>query len=407
MPDLTAGMDEGVCVPRGFRAGAAAAEVREDGDAARLDVAIVASERAATGAGVFTRNTVKAAPVVISQLTLRRREPVFAVVINAGNANACTGPQGLRDALVMCTTAADALSVDPGQVLVCSTGVIGRPLPMQRVTAGVRAAAAALDVRCDRAARAIMTTDTRPKIASATFRVGGVGYAAGGIAKGAGMMHPDLATLLGIVTTDANIDAATLQPIVSRIADRTFNSITIDGDTSTNDSVILLANGAAGGGPLEAGSTGAAAFEECLGEVCESLAEQIVADAEGASRYFRVVVTGSTSDSDARAAALTVAESPLVKTAVSGADPNWGRIVAALGRSGASFTLDRCRIAIGGIAVFERGAPCLDDLESVRTAMARTRVDIDVDLGAGDGRAHAWGCELTADYVRINADYTT
>jgi glutamate N-acetyltransferase / amino-acid N-acetyltransferase len=397
----------GVCAPRGFRAGVAAAGIRGDGDDARLDVAVVASDVPASAAGVFTRNTVKAAPVVISQLTLRRGTPISAIVINAGNANACTGPQGLRDALVMCTTTADALDVDPGEVLVCSTGVIGRPMPMQQVTSGVRTACHGLNRDGERAARAILTTDRRPKLAGSRLQVSGVSYRVAGMAKGAGMLRPDLATLLAIVTTDAPVPADVLQHMVERVADDTFNCLTVDGDTSTNDSFIVLANGAAGGAPLTRDSRRLDELERSLREVCESLSEQIVADAEGASRYFRVDVAGAGSDEEARTAARTVAESPLVKTAMAGSDPNWGRIVAALGRSGARFTLDRCTVALAGVEVFRQGSPCPVDLEAVRSAMTRARVDVAVNLGAGTGRGHAWGCELTAGYVSINADYTT
>ncbi len=398
----------GVCAPLGFRGGVAAAGIRGDGDETRTDIAVIRSDTPAGAAGVFTRNTVKAAPVVISQLTLRRGTPISAVVANAGNANACTGAQGFRDALVMCTTAGDALDLDPSDVLVCSTGVIGRPMPMDRVIRGVRAAALSMSPGAGGdVARAIMTTDTVPKVADMTFTVSGKTYRVGGTAKGAGMLHPDMATLLAFLTTDAPIESAVLQPALSRVTDSTFNCVTVDGDTSTNDSCILLANGAAGGETFVEGSAGARAFEAALLEVCDSLAEQLVADAEGATRHFRVAVSGAADADQARVAARIVAASPLVKTAIHGGDPNWGRIVAALGRSGATFTLDRCRVAIGGLVVFDRGAPEPVDPERIRVALSRPRLDIAIDLGAGDGDGHAWGCDLSADYVRINADYTT
>jgi glutamate N-acetyltransferase / amino-acid N-acetyltransferase len=398
----------GVCAPLGFRAGVAAAGIRGDGDDTRTDVAVFRSDTPAAAAGVFTRNTVKAAPVVISQLTLRRGTPISAVVVNAGNANACTGAQGFRDALVMCTAAGDALDLDPGDVLVCSTGVIGRAMPMDRVVRGIRAAALSMSPAAGGdVARAIMTTDTVAKVAAATFNVDGVTYTIGGTAKGAGMLHPDMATLLAFITTDAPIDATVLQPALSRVTDSTFNCVTVDGDTSTNDSCILLANGAAGGILFAEGSTAAAAFELALLSVCDSLAEQLVADAEGATRHFRVAVDGAVDGDQARIAARVVAQSPLVKTAIHGGDPNWGRIVAALGRSGAQFTLDRCRVAIGGLVVFDRGAPEPVDAERIRIALSHPRVDIAIDLGAGDGAGHAWGCDLSAEYVHINADYTT
>jgi glutamate N-acetyltransferase / amino-acid N-acetyltransferase len=398
----------GVCAPLGFRAGVAAAGIRLDGDETRTDIAMIRSDTPAAAAGVFTRNSVKAAPVVISQLTLRRGTPISAVVVNAGNANACTGAQGFRDALVMCATAGDVLDLDPGDVLVCSTGVIGRPMPMDRVSRGIRAAGLSMSPGAgDDVARAIMTTDTVAKVAMATFVTGDVTCTVGGTAKGAGMLHPNMATLLAFITTDARIDATVLQPALSRVTDSTFNCVTVDGDTSTNDSCIVLANGAAGGPSIIAGSNEAAAFEDALLQVCDSLAEQLVADAEGAPRHFRVAVDGAADSDQARVAARVVAQSPLVKTAVYGGDPNWGRIVAALGRSGATFTLDRCRVAIGGLVVFDRGAPQPVDPGLVRVALSRPRIDIAIDLGAGDGSGHAWGCDLSPEYIHINADYTT
>ena len=396
----------GVCAPLGFRAGAAAADIRGSGDTERLDVALVRSDTPATAAGVFTRNIVKAAPVVISQLTLRRGRSIGGVVINAGNANACTGAQGFRDALRMCATAAESLDLDPSEVLVCSTGVIGRPMPMARVAAGIRDAAALDDSTGECAANAILTTDRVAKVAMATVDNPAARCTVGGMAKGAGMIHPDMATLLAVLTTDANVPTAVLQPLLQRVADATFNCVTVDGDTSTNDSLLILANGAAGGPPLTDGAA-LDAFEGAVLDVCDSLAEQVVADAEGSERYFRVSIAGAADDAQARRAALVVAESPLVKSAVHGGDPNWGRVVAALGRSGASFTLDRCKVDIGGFTVFERGAPTDVDLDDIVVALRQRRINIEVDLGNGDGIGHAWGCELTPEYVHINADYTT
>ncbi|MGD0833606.1 MAG: bifunctional glutamate N-acetyltransferase/amino-acid acetyltransferase ArgJ [Candidatus Dormibacteria bacterium] len=398
----------GVCAPLGFSAGTAAADIRGDGDVTRDDLAVVASDRPCAAAGVFTRNLVKAAPVVISQLTLRRGTPIHAVIANAGNANACTGAQGLRDTLRVCSLTADALGRDPVEILSCSTGVIGRQMPMDRIGPGIRAAVGAL--RRDAglaAARAIMTTDTVPKTASAAFTAGSVEHHVGGMAKGSGMLHPDMATLLAFVTTDADVAATDLQSLLGEVTDSSFNCVTVDGDTSTNDSLIALANGAAGGPALVPGTDGFTALRTAFLDVCESLAEQIVADAEGATKHFRVTVTGAVDVAQARLAARTVAVSPLVKTAVHGADPNWGRIVMALGRSGARFSLDRCRVDIAGITVFERGGPVETDLGAVSDALRQPRIDIAVDLGAGDGSGHAWGCDLTAGYVRINAEYTT
>ncbi|MBJ7608883.1 MAG: bifunctional glutamate N-acetyltransferase/amino-acid acetyltransferase ArgJ [Candidatus Dormibacteraeota bacterium] len=398
----------GVCAPAGFRASAAAAGVRGDEHRDRLDVALILSDRPCVAAGVFTRNLVKAAPVVISQLTLRRHADVRAVIVNSGNANACTGPQGFRDALRMATATADSCEADPAEVLVCSTGVIGRPLPMERVLDGVRAAAASLSVAGgEAAARAIMTTDTVVKTAVASVPIGQVLCTVGGMAKGAGMIHPDMATLLAFVTTDACVERSALQTMLTDVCSRTFNCLSIDGDTSTNDTLLLLANGAAGGAPVTAGTPEYVALSEAVEEVCTSLVEQLAADAEGATKSIRVRVAGCADIEQARAAARTVVLSPLVKSAVHGADPNWGRIVAALGRSGASMSLDRCRVLIGGVEVFGGGRPLPVDLDAIRAVFSEPRVDIDVDLGGGEASGRAWGCDLSPEYVHINADYTT
>jgi glutamate N-acetyltransferase/amino-acid N-acetyltransferase len=408
MSQPLAGERVGVCAPAGFRAAATAAGIRGDGDADRVDIALIVSDRPCTAAGVFTRNIVKAAPVVISQLTLRRRAPIRAVVVNSGNANACTGPQGFRDALRTATTAADCCDADPSEVLVCSTGVIGRPMPMDRVVGGVRAAAATLSDRSgELAAQAIMTTDTVSKSAAASFRAGAHWYTVGGMAKGAGMIHPDMATLLGFLTTDAAVEREALQEVLTDVCSRTFNCLSIDGDTSTNDTLLLLANGGADGPVMGAGSAELDALCDAVEEVCLSLVEQLAADAEGATKSICVSVDGAVDDAQAQSAARTVVLSPLVKCAVHGADPNWGRIVAALGRSGASFALDRCRVSIGGIDVFSNGQPVPVDLDRIRAAFSRPRIDIDIQLGSGPGSGRAWGCDLSPDYVRINADYTT
>lgn len=398
----------GVCAPLGFSAAAAAAQVRGAGRPDRLDIAVLASQLPCVAAGVFTRNVVKAAPVVISQLTLRRRGAIRAVVVNSGNANACTGPQGFRDALRMATVTADLCGADPSEVLVCSTGVIGRPMPMERVLAGIAAASRHLsEAGGELAATAIMTTDTVAKVAAVTVDIGGVCCTVGGMAKGSGMIHPDMATLLAFLTTDAAVDREALQPMLADVCARTFNCLSIDGDTSTNDSLVLLANGAAGGPAVVVGTPQHAALTAALEQVCVELVEQLAADGEGATRAIVVDVTGAADDAQARAAARTVVFSPLVKTAVHGADPNWGRVLAALGRSGASFSLDRCQVSIGGVAVFTGGQPVATDLELVRAAFSGRRIAIALELNAGQGAGRAWGCDLSAAYVSINADYTT
>ncbi|MHB1526620.1 MAG: bifunctional glutamate N-acetyltransferase/amino-acid acetyltransferase ArgJ [Candidatus Dormibacteria bacterium] len=396
----------GVTDPAGFRAGTASADVRGDGSA-RADVALLISDRPAAAAGVFTRNAVRAAPVVISQLHLKRGV-ARAVVVNSGNANACTGARGLGDALRMAQAASDAAECAPGEVLVASTGVIGRAMPMERVLPAIAAAAgAATELGGAAAAEAIMTTDTRPKQAGTTFEVGGVTHRIGGMAKGSGMIHPDMATLLAFVTTDAQLAPELLRQLLKEAVRESFNIISVDGDTSTNDCCLVLANGAAGGPLLEAGSEPANLFAAGLGQVLASLAEQVVADGEGATRTFSVRVMGALDHAQALAAARTVTTSPLVKTAIHGGDPNWGRILAAVGRSGAEFALDRCRLLIQGEEMFALGQAVEASLERLVPRLMEPRIAIEINLGVGEAEATALGCDLGPDYVRINADYST
>lgn len=398
---------KGVCAPEGFRVGVAAADIRGDGSG-KTDIALLISAHPAWGAGVFTQNVVRAAPVIVSELVLKQGERVRAVVTNSGNANACTGSQGDEDARTMAKVTAEALAIDPKEVLVCSTGVIGRPLPMEKVVSGIPNAAESLTRDGSAAAAAIMTTDTRPKTAEAFFSVGGDHYVVGGMAKGSGMIHPDMATLIAVVTTDAPVAGSEpLAQLLRDVCDETFNCVTVDGDTSTNDTLLLLANGAGGGQPIAQGGDGFEALRGAVYDVCASLAEQVVADAEGATKYFEVSVTGAASISDARKAALTVAGSPLVKTAIHGNDPNWGRILMALGRAGVPFSVESCRVRIGDIDVFVQGTPQPLDANAMSQLFAKSPISISIDLGEGSARGHAWGCDLTAEYVRINADYTT
>lgn len=396
----------GVTMAAGFSAGVATAGVRDE-SLSRPDVALLVSDRVAAAAGVFTRNRVKAAPVVVSQLHLRRGT-ARAVVVNSGNANAATGSRGLGDALRMAQAAGDSVDCAPHEVLVASTGVIGRPMPMDRIVPAISRAAADLGPgRGAEAARAIMTTDTRSKEAGAEFRAFGVSHHLGGMAKGSGMIHPDMATLLAFLTTDAQVPAPALQDLLVRVVGRTFNRISVDGDTSTNDSCLLLANGAAGCPPLTPGTAGWREFEEALDAVLGSLAEQVVADGEGATRVFEVRVSGAATPDDALLAARCVSSSPLVKTAIHGGDPNWGRVLAAVGRSGAELALDRCLLLMQGEELFTRGQVVPGAVERVAPRLLAERVVIEVNLGVGEAGASALGCDLSADYVRINADYST
>ncbi len=393
---------QGVTYARSFVAGAVAGGVKHEGTD-RLDVAIIASTAEhCHAAAVFTTNQVIAAPCVLTKKHIARGH-LRGIVVNSGNANAATGPQGERDAIAMAAAAGELLRVDAHDVAVASTGVIGVPMPMDRITPAI-ARITLSEGGWDDASRAIMTTDTKPKVAQRELKLAGGAVRIGGIAKGAGMIHPNMATLLAFVTTDAQIDSAALRPMLRSAADDSFNGISVDGDTSTNDTLILLANGASG---VRVGTVDGPAFLDALTAVCLELARAIVADGEGATKVFEVRVTRAASEGDARAAARTVTNSNLVKTAIHGADPNWGRILAAAGRSGARVEAGRASIRIGGVSVFEAGAPRAFDAGAVRAHLEQADIAIELDLGLGEATARAWGSDLSAEYVKINAEYTT
>ena len=403
-----------VTFARGFRAGTAACGIKAFTAGATAiprdqkdDLCVIHSAHPCDTGGVFTTNKVKSATVVIDQLHLQRNR-VQAVTINSGNANACTGAQGFRDALLMAKLSADRLDLDPDQVLVSSTGVIGRYLPMDAIKPGIAAACGNLSAQSgEAAARAIMTTDTVPKTAQAEVDLGGRTVRIGGMCKGSGMIHPNMATMLAYITTDAAVEPGLMTKLVRSVANRSFNQVTIDGDSSTNDSFLILANGAAGNEPVRADSLEAEQLEAGLLLVAQELARAIARDGEGATKLITVRVLDATSDQDAREAARAVASSSLVKTAVHGGDPNWGRVVCALGYSGAELALDRLHLTVGGLVVFERGAGVDVDLAAVRRAFEQPEIEIVANLGLGEGRSEAWGCDLSEEYVRINADYTT
>ncbi len=391
----------GVTYAKGFVAGAVSAGVKH-GRKERLDVALIWSERPCVAAGVLTRNEVIAAPCLVTRRHLDQGA-VRAIVANSGNANACTGEQGERDAVTMVEAAAARLGIAAHEVAVASTGVIGVPLPAARIADAVKEIA--LDTGgWDAASRAIMTTDTRPKVVEREVRLSAGVVRMGGIAKGAGMIHPDMATLLAFVTTDALVDRDILSEALRTAVDASFNAISVDGDTSTNDTVLVLANGASG---VTVGAADTEAFAAGLAAVCHDLALEIVADGEGVTKVFEVRLSGAASEHDARLAARTITNSNLVRTAIHGADPNWGRVLAAAGRSGARVSAERATVRIGEVTVFERGAPLTVDDAAVRAAFAGSRILIAVDLGLGPGNAVAWGADLSAEYVRINAEYTT
>jgi glutamate N-acetyltransferase / amino-acid N-acetyltransferase len=388
----------------GFAVAIGEAGIRDSGGP---DLVLIASDRPAAAAATLTINRVRAAPVLLVEEALGAGGRVRAIVVNAGCANAGTGPGGLDDARAVVAATAVHLGCAPGEVLPASTGLIGSRLPVDAMLAAIPA----LELRRtpeagNEAARAIMTTDTRPKERAATAQLaGGREIRIGGMAKGAGMIHPQMATMLAFLTTDAPVAAGTLAELLRATVDRTFNQVTIDGDTSTNDAVIVLANGAAGGPPIESGPD-RDAFADALETVCRELAIAIATDGEGAQHLIEVRVAGAADDAAARAVARTVASSSLVKTAVHGADPNWGRIAAAAGRSGVEFDPDRLRICIGEVPVFD-GAPMAFDEALAAAALRTPTVVLALDLADGDGSGTAWGCDLTAEYVAINSEYTT
>ena len=410
-------IDGGVTAPRGFLAGAVSAGLRtvstED------DLALLFSESPCMAAGLFTSSALKAAPVVLSQRNLVDGK-AQAVIVNAGCANAYTGAEGYRDSEEMMRLAASQirlahsdvgsaskLSLSDSDVLVASTGVTGHRLPIDKIRAALPSMTLDRDGG-DRFARAIMTTDTVPKQAAVAFVAGGPEYRVGGCAKGSGMIHPNLATMLAFLTTDAAVERAFLETTLRRAADISFQMITVDGDTSPNDALLILANGTAGGPMLREGVDGAAQFSETVAQVCVDLAKGMARDAEGATKLIEVKVVGAKSVDDARAAARTVAGSPLVKSAVYGNDPNWGRVLAAIARSGAVVEEEATSLFWQGVCVFQRGCRTLSyDEEALSAATRSDEVRIRVDLGLGSARALAWGCDLSEEYVRINSEYTT
>ncbi len=390
----------------GFRAAGVRCGVKREG----LDLALLVSDIPAAAAGVFTRSTVVGAPVEISRARVRKGW-ARGIVANSGVSNVATGERGLRDAAEMARLAARALGCPPEQMLVASTGVIGRPLPMAKLRRGVALASAALSpAGFEQAARAIMTTDTFPKRAIARARVAGRMVTVAGIAKGSGMIEPDMATMLAFVVSDVAIAPRYLRAALREAADASFNRVSVDGETSTSDSLIALANGRAGNGALRGpASPGAGRFETALAEVARSLARQLARDGEGATKLVTVRVAGAASAAEAERAARRIANSLLVKTALFGADPNWGRILQTVGAGRVRLRLSRTRVELAGVTVFRHGAPA--GPAGVARAAARLRsareVEIRVDLGAGGASAWVWTCDLSYDYVRINAEYTT
>jgi glutamate N-acetyltransferase/amino-acid N-acetyltransferase len=393
----------GVTTPRGFRAAGISAGIKANNG---LDLALLVSESPATAAAVFTVNRAQAAPVVVSRQHLARSGGVArAIVVNSGCANACTGDEGLQAARDMAAETARLLNCPAEQVLVASTGVIGVALPIEKVRSGLPDAMRALGAdQGAAAARAIMTTDPFPKEAAAQIAIGPREVAIGGMAKGSGMIEPMMATMLAFVTTDAAAPQPLLARALREAVDDTFNAITVDGECSTNDCVMLLANGASGAVVDE---TSYGAFVAGLQAVCRELALGIVRGGEGATKLVTVTVTGGASSVEARRAAKAIANSPLVKTAIHGGDPNWGRLIAVAGRAGVAFELERAAVMIGSIVLFKNGKPYDEAAPQAAAYLKGKDISVSVDLGAGAASSTVWTCDLSAEYVRINADYRT
>jgi glutamate N-acetyltransferase/amino-acid N-acetyltransferase len=404
-------VDGGITAPQGFRAAAAACGIKRQRPGADrpLDLALLVADGVASAAGVFTTNKAVAAPVVLSREHLTRSGGrAQLIVTNSGCANACTGEDGMRVARQMAAAAAEAVGCAPDQALVASTGVIGVALDIAKVRSGIASATAALGRDADRAAaaaRAIMTTDPFPKSLAVAADSDTGTITVGGMAKGSGMIEPRMATMLGYLTTDAVVEPAVLASALRRVVDRTFNAITVDGECSTNDCVFALASGASG---VVIVNDDDPRLIEPLMVVAGHLAREIVRGGEGATKLVTVHVTGAGSETDAWLAARTIANSPLVKTAIHGGDPNWGRLVAAAGRSGAALSLEGASVAIGDVSVFVRGVPHDERSAAAAKVLEGGEVTISVDLGTGgDHEATMWTCDFSAEYVRINAEYRT
>jgi glutamate N-acetyltransferase/amino-acid N-acetyltransferase len=404
-PDVTIDhVPGGITTPGGFRVAACASGIKKSGG---LDLALIVADTPASAAGVFTTNQAQAAPVLVSREHLAASGGrAAAILVNSGCANACTGPEGLAVARSSADFVASALGCHAEQVLIASTGVIGVQLDLDRIRRGAAAAARTLSTEAYHdAALAIMTTDREPKEVVVRVVTPAGAFHIGGIAKGAGMIEPHMATMLAFVTTDASVDPPLLHRALVDAVETTFNAISVDGDTSTNDTVFLLASGASGvvvdGGVYDA-------FLAGLVDVCGALARAIVRGGEGATKLVSITASGAASPEDARKAAQVIANSLLVKTAIHGGDPNWGRLVAAAGRAGVAFDIERAQVRVGPVVLFADGVPYDDRAPEAARYLAGTEIDIEVNLGgSGSSAATVWTCDLSAEYVRINGEYRT
>lgn len=395
--------EESVTLPIGYKAGGMHCGIKRK----RLDLGYIVSEVPATVAGVYTTNIFQAAPLLVTQESIAKEGKIQAILVNSGNANACTGEQGLKDAYEMQKGFADKLGIKEHLVAVTSTGVIGELLPMGNVNSGIKQI---LDKENESELffkQSILTTDTCIKQIAVQLQIDGKTVSIGGAAKGSGMIHPNMATMLGFVTTDANIAQEDLLLALKDVTNQTFNMITVDGDTSTNDMVLVMANGLAENQTLTKDHPEWDVFKDGLKIVCETLAKKIARDGEGATKLVEVQVDGAFSADAAKAVGKSIISSNLVKTAIYGTDPNWGRIVTAAGYSGVPLEPNKLKVSIGPFTVFENGLPSTFVEEEVKEYLELENVKIVVDLNQGEHSATAWGCDLTYDYVKINASYRT
>jgi glutamate N-acetyltransferase / amino-acid N-acetyltransferase len=391
----------GITAPQGYLAAGVASGIKKKG----LDLAVVFSPHPAAAAGVFTLNRVQAAPVLVSKERLKvSRGRARAILINSGCANACTGERGMQDSMITTRGLASHLNIDASEVLTASTGVIGNFLPVPKMLKGISTAVSSLNSKGGGAAvRAIMTTDTREKTFAIEGRIGGKTVRIGGMAKGAGMIHPQMATMLAVITTDMQVAPRELNRLLHHAAESSFNCLTVDGDTSTNDTVFVLANGASEAAVTDGRSR--SFFEKGLIMVCEELAKSIARDGEGATKFVEILVRGAKDFESARKVAKTIAHSPLVKTALYGKELNWGRILCAAGYSGVPFDPERIVLNLNGIPIFRNGSPVASTRARAEKAIKAPDLQIEVDLAEGHASAKVWTCDLSHDYVSINASY--
>lgn len=395
-------IDNCVTAPRGFRAGATSCSIKSD--SAITDLAILTSDVPCVTVGTFTTGTVRAAPVVVCQERLKSGK-AQAIIVNSGNANCATGDVGLMNAYRMTELAAKQLQLENEMVLCSSTGIIGRQLPMEKISAGVGTIELSTD-QGNAFSEAILTTDTRPKRIALEFQIDGRTVRLGGATKGAGMIYPNMATMLCYLTTDAAIEHQWMQDEIHAAVDSSFNMISVDGDMSTNDTCVLFANGLAGNNPINVQHIEAHIFRDALSHVTKYLAREIVRDGEGATKLMTVHVQGAHDKADAVKAARAITNSPLWQCALAGGDPNWGRIAGALGASGCALNQNTYDIFIGDVQVTKQGTAAQYDTATARNAMAHAEVLITIDLHLGDGKATAWGCDLTQGYIDENTLYT-